>query len=72
MVYKIRTEGGKTNNVGVGKRGRVQERILEHLADDDIPGANVQAQQLASIQHAKKIEGRIIARTQPKYNDQGL
>jgi excinuclease UvrABC nuclease subunit len=71
VVYKIQTESGKTNYVGIAKRGRVQERILEHLADDDIPGAKVQVQQVSSIQEAQQIEKRIIARTQPKYNDQG-
>ena len=71
VVYKIQTEGGKTNYVGMAKRGRVQERILEHLADRDIPGVKVQIQQVSSIQDAQKTEARIIARTQPKYNEQG-
>ncbi len=71
VVYKIQTEGGRTNYVGMAKRGRVQERILEHLADGDIPGAKVQIQQVSSIQDAQKAEARIIARTQPKYNEQG-
>lgn len=70
-VYKIQTPGGKTNYVGVAKRGRVQERIQEHLADGDIPGAKVQVQQMNSIQEAEKTEANIIARTQPKYNEQG-
>jgi len=70
-VYKIQTPGGKTNYVGVAKRGRVQERIQEHLAAGEIPGAKVQVQQMTSIQEAEKTEAAIIARTQPKYNEQG-
>jgi len=70
VVYKIQTDGGKTNYVGVAKRGRVQERIQEHLADGTIPGAKVQVQQMPTIQEAEKTEERIIARTQPKYNEQ--
>ncbi len=71
VVYKIQTGGGTTNYVGVAKRGRVQERIAEHLDDGNIPGAKVQVRQVSSIEEAQQIEKRIIARTKPKYNDQG-
>src|SRR2546427_9798270 len=71
VVYKIQTEGGKTNYVGIAKRGRVQERILEHIADDAIPGAKVQVEQVSRIEQAQQIEKRVIARTQPKYHEQG-
>jgi len=70
-VYKIQTPGGKTNYVGVAKRGRVQERIQEHLDAGRIPGAKVQIQQMPSIAEAQKTEARIIARVQPKYNEKG-
>ena len=70
VVYKIQTETGKTNYVGIAKRGRVQERIQEHLDAGKIPGAKVQVQQVSTIQEAEKTEARIIARTQPKYNKQ--
>jgi len=70
-VYKIQTESGKTNYVGIAKRGRVQDRIQEHLDAGKIPGAKVQVQQVSSIQEAEKTEARIIARTQPKYNEEG-
>jgi len=69
-VYKIQTEGGRTNYVGVAKRGRVEERILEHLDQGRIPGAKVQVQQVPSIDEAKQIEARVIARSRPKYNEQ--
>lgn len=50
VVYKIQTESGNTNYVGIAKRGRVQERIQEHLDAGKIPGAKVQIQQMSSIQ----------------------
>ena len=68
VVYRIRTNAGKTNYVGVAKRGRVQERIQEHLDANKIPGAKVQIEQKPSIQEARKTEVRVIARTKPKYN----
>lgn len=71
VVYKIQTRGGKTNYVGVAKRGRVQDRIREHLNAGQIPGAKVQIEQVSSIQDAQKKEQNIISRTKPKYNDQG-
>ena len=71
VVYKIQTESGKTNYVGIAKRGRAQERIQEHLDEGRIPGAKVQVEQVASIQDAERKEQAIIARTQPKYNEQG-
>ncbi len=72
-VYKILTEGGRTNYVGVAKRGRVQERIEEHLpgGKDPIPGAKVQIEQMPSIKAAREKEARVIARTKPRYNEQG-
>ena len=30
-VYKIKTESGNANYVGSAKRGRVQERLQEHM-----------------------------------------
>lgn len=71
VVYKIKTAGGRTNYVGITKRGRIQERIREHLNAGNIPGARVQIEQKPSIKEARKTEARIIARTKPKYNKQG-
>jgi hypothetical protein len=44
-LYRIQTEGGKTNYAGVAKRGRVQERLEEHLpgGKDFVPGTKVQS-----------------------------
>jgi excinuclease UvrABC nuclease subunit len=68
-VYKILTATGKPNYVGVAKRGRIQERISEHIGE--IPGATVQIQQTESIAEARKKEAGIIKRSNPRYNKQG-
>ena len=70
VVYRVKTKAGRTNYVGVAKRGRVQDRIREHLDARKIPGAKVQIEQKASIREARNTEARIIARTKPKYNRQ--
>ena len=71
VVYQIKTAGGKTNYVGVAKRGRAEERIQEHLDAGKIPGAKVQIQQVSSIAEARQKEQSIISKSQPKYNEQG-
>ncbi|MCY4613358.1 MAG: hypothetical protein OXB94_07040 [Nitrospira sp.] len=71
VVYRIKTNAGQTNYVGVAKRGRAQERIQEHLAAGDVPGAKVEVEQKPSIQDARKTEALAIARSKPKYNKQG-
>ncbi len=72
VIYKIQSEGGKNNYTGVAQRGRVQERLAEHLpgGKDHVPGAKVQVQQVSSVAEAEKKEEAIIARSQPKYNIQ--
>ncbi|MDD2570757.1 MAG: hypothetical protein PHU99_09550 [Candidatus Cloacimonetes bacterium] len=69
VVYKILTTGGSNNYTGIAKRGRVQERINEHIGE--IPGAKVQIEQMSSIDEARRKEANIIQRSQPKYNKQG-
>ena len=68
-LYRIETAGGELNYVGVAKRGRVKDRIEEHMGQ--IPGATVTIEQFTSIDKAKEKETRIIKRNQPKYNEQG-
>ena len=69
VVYKILTGGGSNNYTGIAKRGRVQERLAEHLGS--ILGSRVQIEQVDSIATAREKEARIIKRSQPKYNKQG-
>ena len=71
VVYRVKTAGGKTNYVGVAKKGRVGDRIKEHLDTGEISGAKVQIDQVSSIADARKKEAAIIARSKPKYNEQG-
>ncbi len=68
-LYRIQTEGGKENYVGVAQRGRVRERITEHLGE--IPGARVSIEQFDSIDEARAKEADVIGRASPKYNRQG-
>ena len=69
VVYHIQSEGGKDNYVGSAQRGRVRERISEHIGR--IPGAKVQVQQFNSIQDARAHEQRVINRSKPKFNKKG-
>jgi hypothetical protein len=69
VVYKILTESGNNNYTGIAKRGRVRDRIAEHL--NEIPGSSVVIEQFSRIDDAEKKESNIIKRTQPKYNKAG-
>ncbi len=73
VMYKYKTDGGKVNYVGVAQRGRVQERLMEHLpgGKDYVPGAKIQVEQVSSIAEARKMENAAIKRIQPKHNEQG-
>ena len=73
VVYKIQTGNGKNNYTGIAQRGRVQDRIAEHLggAKDAVPGAKVQIEQMFSIKDARAKESIVISRSKPKYNKQG-
>jgi excinuclease UvrABC nuclease subunit len=69
VVYRIESAGGKNNYTGTAQRGRVRERIQEHLGE--IAGAKVKIEQTGSINQAREKEARIIKRSQPKYNKLG-
>jgi len=69
VLYRIKTETGNENYVGVAQGGRVRERITEHLGE--IPGATVSIEQFSSIDDARSKEPNVINRAKPKYNKQG-
>lgn len=69
VVYRIETEGGKSNYIGSAGSGNVQDRLNDHLGE--IPGAKVRIQQFDSVRQTREAEARAIKRTQPKYNDRG-
>jgi len=73
VIYRILTDSGTNNYTGIAKRGRVQERLEEHLpgGKDYVPGSKVQIEQHSSIADAKQKESNIIARSKPKHNKQG-
>jgi hypothetical protein len=73
VVYKILTESGGNNYTGIAQRGRVGERLEEHLVGgkDYVPGSKVQIEQMKRIEGAREKESRIISRSDPKYNKQG-
>lgn len=69
VLYRIETEAGRPNYIGVAQRGRVRERLSEHLGK--IPGATVRIEQFNDIKDAMKKEIRVIRRAKAKYNKQG-
>lgn len=69
VLYRIETDKGNLNYAGTAQRGRVKERVKEHLGE--IPGAKVKIEQFSSINDAQKKEGRVIKRSKPKYNKKG-
>jgi hypothetical protein len=73
VLYKILTEGGRDNYVGSAQRGRVPDRLQEHLpgAKDYIPGAKIRIEQMSNIDEAREKEQRIISRSQPPHNTKG-
>ena len=74
VVYKIRNRAGTNTYTGVAKKGRVVERIEEHLpgGPDAIPGATtVEITQKSSIADAREAEARSIKRSKPKHNKLG-
>ena len=72
VMYKYKTDGGKVNYVGTAQRGRVQERLKEHLPGekDYVPGGKIQIKQFGSITEARKKEAVAIKSSKPKYNEQ--
>ena len=71
VVDKIFDRRGINIYTGSAKRGRVADRIKEHLpgAPDPIPGGvRIEIQQKQSIEEAQKSESLIISRSRPKWN----
>lgn len=66
VLYRIKTKADNLNYVGIAQKGRVRERLKEHLGE--IPGATVSIEQFGSISDARKKEKNVIKRNNPKYN----
>jgi hypothetical protein len=69
VLYRIETEAGRPNYIGIAQRGRVRERLSEHLGK--IPGATVRIEQFNDISDAQRKEVNVIRRAQAKFNKQG-
>ena len=67
VVYTLKKNGDPVY-VGIAKRGRVQERLAEHLGE--IPATEFSTRSYDSIFEAREAEERKINREKPKYNDQ--
>ena len=74
VVYVIEDDRGSNLYTGVAKRGRVEERLKEHLPSGPAPvagGERVRIQQKPSIAEARESEARIIKRSKPPQNKKG-
>ena len=74
VVYQIENAKGENVYTGVAKRGRVEERLKEHLPgkkDAIRGGVKIKIQQKSSIDQALKAEARIIKKQQPAQNKKG-
>lgn len=74
VVYVIEDKNGDNVYTGIAKRGRVEERLKEHLPGGPDPvrgGVKVRIHQKDSIAEAEKAEARIIKRQRPPQNKKG-
>ncbi len=74
VVYEIQNDAGKNIYTGSAKRGRVDDRLKEHLPGGSDPvrgGAKVKIQQKSSIEQAQKAETRKIKSEKPPQNKRG-
>jgi hypothetical protein len=68
VVYEIQNDAGKNIYTGSAKRGRVHDRLKEHLPGGSDPvrgGSKVKIQQKSSIEQAQKAEARKIKSEKP-------
>ncbi len=73
ILYRLQNNPGDELYAGVAKKGRVQERLGEHLAlkKEKIPGAaKIKFAQFSSIEKAKRAEKQLIEKLEPKFNEQ--
>lgn len=72
--YEIQDKKGDPPYVGVAKRGRVGDRLKEHLPSGPDPirgGSKVKIKQKSNIASAEKEESRAIKRKHPPKNKKG-
>lgn len=74
VVYRIKNRNNENIYTGIAKRGRVKDRLNEHLLGGTDPirsGVKIQIEQTKSISEAEKKESNIISRSKPKCNIKG-
>ena len=74
VVYDIQNKAGETLYTGSAKKGRVEQRLKEHLPGGPDPirgGAKVKIRQKPSIASAQKSEARSIKNKKPPQNKKG-
>jgi hypothetical protein len=72
-VYRILDKNGENTYTGTAQRGRVADRLAEHLPGGKDPirgGTSFQIKQARSIDEARRQEQRVISREKPKQNKQ--
>ena len=71
-VYNLLNVQGDITYTGSAGAGRLRERLMEHLRDQDIPGAtHFQIRPTSSTKEARRVENDLIKRTQPRHNQRG-
>jgi len=71
-VYRIQNNSGKELYIGIAKRGRVQDRLIEHLEikKEKIDGAaKIRIAQVENLEKAKKFEKALIKKLDPVFNE---
>ena len=74
VVYDIEDSKGKILYTGSAKKGRVEQRIKEHLPGGPDPirgGKKVRIKQKSSIADAQQSEKRAIKKNKPPFNKTG-
>jgi len=74
VVYDIQNKAGETLYTGSAKKGRVQQRLKDHLPGGPDPirgGTKVKIRQKSSIADAQKSEARAIKNKKPPQNKKG-
>lgn len=64
-MYRIQTEGGRTNYVGVSNN--VKERLKQHKREGNIPGSYFSIEYMPKSKAETK-ENSVIRREKPKHN----
>ena len=71
VVYRLLNNSNQELYIGIAKRNRTQDRLLEHLTlkKEEIAGATkVKIAHVPNLASAKKAEKGLIKKLQPKFN----